>query len=169
MGTGTCWRCLSLTQAHQGKEEQHGEGPQPRTWLCARRLLEKGKFVKYRIFLELFIQLSTGNSIRSQRRRPSAFALPSVGTSHPRKLVLFWSRFAECEAGGREEDRRGQDQGRGCQFRTKLGRGRVEGRWSRCSVPLQRHFVPSPSHPPGDPPGSSLTPPAPRCPQQRHG
>lgn len=141
-----------------------------RMWLCARRLLEKGKFVKYRIFLELFIQLSTGNSIRSQRRRPSAFALPSVGTSHPRKLVLFWSCFAEFEAGGREEDPRGQDQGRGCQFRTKLGRGRVEG-WpvpsARClsGVTLS---CPHP-HPPGDPPGSSLTPPAPRCPQQRHG
>lgn len=73
----------SLTRAHQGKERQHGEGLQPRTWLCALRLLKKGKFVKYRISLELFIQLcslSTGSSVCSQRRRPSAFALPSVGT-----------------------------------------------------------------------------------------
>ncbi|XP_068509783.1 sialate:O-sulfotransferase 2 isoform X2 [Anas acuta] len=28
MGTGTRWRCLSLTRAHQGKEEQHGDGLQ---------------------------------------------------------------------------------------------------------------------------------------------
>lgn len=49
-------------------------------------------------------------------------------TSHPMTLASFWSRFAEFEAGGREEDRRGEDRGQGCWWWEGFGFGVSAGK-----------------------------------------